>query len=347
MAKFNNQKINLLPNLLITCCLSILFFTAFIPVNAYNDSTGFEKSKDHLITCEGGAYYLYNVQVLDSDSNFNYSFHQYLNTWDEEKPMVYKSAKYPGSGSVKILLVPDSFAYSMPCNFNPVTSHFGWRGKRMHIGTDIDLETGDQVYSVMDGIVRYAGQYKGYGFCVLVRHLNGLETLYAHLSKLSVNAGDVIKNGTELGLGGTTGHSTGSHLHFEVHFMGKAINPELIFNFSKGIIKTHYLIINSDGKSKAFNPESQLEESENTSKLEDENDAADEEAVKPILEIKKVPVKKVNMPAKATQKVHKIKQGDTLYGLAKKYNTTVSQICRLNKISESTTLNIGRVLKVK
>ncbi len=333
--------------------LCFIFAISFFQIQAYSDSTGFEKNHDHLISCDGGAYYLYNAVVLKSDSDFTYSFNKYLNTWDEENPMIYKSANYPGSGAVKILLLPDSFSYSMPCVTNPVTSHYGWRGKRMHKGTDVDLETGDKVLAVMDGIVRYAGYYKGYGYCVLMRHLNGLETLYAHLSKLSVSSGDVIKHGTELGLGGTTGHSTGSHLHFEVHFMGRAINPELIFNFSQEKIKTHYLII-EDGKAKAFNPDSQTEEVENTTALdvdgehgaEEEHNHPEEDAITEKLVVKKEVTAKPKT-SNTAKKTHVVKKGDTLYSLARVNNTTVEQICKLNKIAVNATLNIGDKIRLK
>lgn len=319
-----------------TLILLVLVFTNYSFLSARDrDSSGFEMKHDQLIACDGGAYYLYNVEVLESDSDFNYSFQQYLNTWDGENPMVYKYASYPGKGSVKLLLFPDSFSYSMPCIGNPVTSHYGWRGRRMHRGTDIDLETGDQVRAVMNGVVRFAGYYKGFGYCVLMRHMNGLETLYAHMSKLSVSSGDVVNHGAELGLGGTTGHSTGSHLHFEVHFMGRAINPELIFNFQQGVIKTHYLVI-SGSQAKAYNPYSKQEEVENTSQLDESTDAGEEEAVK-VPEVVKT----------SNSKYHTVKKGDTLYNLSKRYDTTVEAICTLNKMSANTTLFLGKKLRIK
>jgi len=333
----NKQTIEISSSLKVLIFL-ILSFANYSFITARDrDSSGFEMKHDQLIACDGGAYYLYNVEVLESDSDFNYSFQQYLNTWDGENPMVYKSASYPGKGSVKLLLFPDSFSYSMPCVTNPVTSHYGWRGRRMHRGTDVDLETGDQVRAVMNGVVRFAGYYKGFGYCVLVRHMNGLETLYAHMSKLSVSSGDVVNHGEELGLGGTTGHSTGSHLHFEVHFMGRAINPELIFDFQEGVIKTHYLVI-AGSQAKAYNPDSKQEEVENTSQLDESTDAGEEEAVKAPESINKTSAK---------TKYHTVKKGDTLYSLSKKYDTTVAAICTLNKMSASSTIFLGRKLKIK
>jgi len=287
-----------------------------------------------LISCDGGAYKMYETVILKADSQFRYSFNSYLNTWDEKKPSVYKSANYPGKGTVKLLLFPDSNSFSMPCSNNLVTSHYGWRRGRMHRGTDVDLETGDEVKAVMDGVVRFAGWYSGYGYCVLIRHMNGLETLYAHLSKLKVKSGEVLDHGDILGLGGTTGHSTGSHLHFEVHFMGRAINPELIFNFGKKVVKTHYLIITEDGKAKAFNPDNNSEVIELTQKLSEDHDLATET---------KKPVSKKT----STKKYHYIRKGETLYRLSKKYHVSIDSLCKLNRIKRTTTLRIGQKIRVK
>lgn len=285
-----------------------------------------------LISCDAGAYRMYNSEILEADSLFRYSFNLYLNTWDEKKPSVYKSAKYPGQGTVKLLLFPDSGAFSMPCDNNLVTSHYGWRRGRMHRGTDIDLETGDAVRSVMDGVVRFAGWYSGYGYCVLIRHMNGLESLYAHLSKIQVQSGQVLNHGDQIGLGGTTGHSTGSHLHFELHFMGRAINPELVFDFKGKKAKTDYLIISSNGKAKAFDPETESDSEESTQSLADDHDA-ETEVAKP--------------RPKPQVKYHYVRKGESLYRISKKYKTSVSALCKLNGIRSSSTLRIGQKLRVK
>jgi murein DD-endopeptidase MepM/ murein hydrolase activator NlpD len=116
--------------------------------------------------------------------------------------------------------------YTNPFN-GPITSGFGWRDSVQHKGIDIDLNKGDKVVSAFDGMVRIAKRYGGFGNVVIIRHYNGLETVYAHLSKLKVKPGQVISAGELIGLGGSTGHSTGSHLHFEVRFKGVPINPSI------------------------------------------------------------------------------------------------------------------------
>jgi murein DD-endopeptidase MepM/ murein hydrolase activator NlpD len=113
-----------------------------------------------------------------------------------------------------------------------VTSPFGWRDSTQHQGVDIELHRGDAVSCAFDGMVRIAMRSSsGYGNVVVVRHNNGLETLYAHLYKIKVKPGDFVYAGQTLGLGGSTGHSTGAHLHFETRYKGVPINPKYFISF--------------------------------------------------------------------------------------------------------------------
>jgi murein DD-endopeptidase MepM/ murein hydrolase activator NlpD len=128
--------------------------------------------------------------------------------------------------------------YAHPC-VGRVTSGFGLRRKyRYHYGIDVKLKTGDPVYSIFDGVVRISRRSRTYGNFVVVRHYNGLETYYAHLSKLLVKPGQEIKAGETIGLGGNTGRSRGSHLHFETRYLGAPINPIDIIDFEKGQLLT-------------------------------------------------------------------------------------------------------------
>lgn len=128
--------------------------------------------------------------------------------------------------------------------FGEVTSDFGPRRYRYHYGIDIKLETGDTVFAAFDGVVRIAKYSKTYGNVVLIRHFNGLETLYAHLSKIDVEIGQEVLTGQSIGLGGNTGRSTGSHLHFEVRYKGEPINPHSIIDFKDGKLKADMLALN-------------------------------------------------------------------------------------------------------
>ncbi|MEO6304347.1 MAG: peptidoglycan DD-metalloendopeptidase family protein [Bacteroidia bacterium] len=131
-----------------------------------------------------------------------------------------------------LVLENDLLSYYVSPFKGVVTSNYGWRDKRMHNGIDIDLNKGDKVCAAFDGKVRFAKKQGGFGNVVILMHPNGLETVYAHLSKLKVKAGDIVLSGQTVGLGGNTGHSTGSHLHLEVRYKGHAVNPATIISFN-------------------------------------------------------------------------------------------------------------------
>ncbi len=139
--------------------------------------------------------------------------------------------EFPESQIIKI--ESDSLGiYAHPC-IGPVNSKFGWRDGRMHKGIDINLHKGDPVVSAFDGMVRIAHAKGAYGNVVIIRHYNGLETVYAHLSKIKVKPGQVVLAGQLIGLGGSTGRSSGPHLHFEVRFKGQALNPASVISFTE------------------------------------------------------------------------------------------------------------------
>ncbi|PKO96012.1 MAG: peptidase M23 [Bacteroidetes bacterium HGW-Bacteroidetes-7] len=126
-----------------------------------------------------------------------------------------------------------------------VTSNFGFRRWRHHYGIDLKVHRGDSVNNAFDGVVRITKRARDYGYYVLVRHFNGLETLYAHLNKITVNPGDTLKAGVPVGLGGNTGRSTGYHLHFEVRYLGNPINPNDIIDFQSFTLKNQILVLNA------------------------------------------------------------------------------------------------------
>ncbi len=206
-------------------------------------------------------------------------------------------------------------AFHMPFN-GRITSHFGWRRGRMHNGTDIDLTTGDTVKAAWGGKVRYA-KYNdgGFGNLVVIRHHNGLETFYAHLSKHLVVPNQIIEPGEALGLGGNTGHSYGSHLHFEVRFYDIPIDPESIIDFENKEVRNENLLVHRG----TFRPGAH--KSANTSN--------------------------VASSAASGGKYYRIRSGDTLSAIATRNRTTVSRLCQLNGIRPTTVLQIGRNLRIR
>ena len=187
-----------------------------------------------------------------------------------------------------------------------VTSSYGWRRYRMHKGTDVKVQVGDSIRSAWSGQVRIVGwDPRGYGYYVVVRHDNGLETIYGHLSRPLVDEYERVPAGYVIGLGGNTGRSTGSHLHLEIRYLGEAIDPAKFIDFSSGQLKN-----------------------------KDEY----------VIGIKAM---KQARAAQAAMRWHKVKSGDTLSGIAKKYGTSVRSICRLNNIKETKLLQIGQKLRVR
>lgn len=182
-----------------------------------------------------------------------------------------------------------------------VTSNFGKRNPRYHYGIDIKLQTGDTVFNAFEGTVRIARYSPSYGNVVVVRHNNGLETFYAHLSKISTPAGTHLKAGDIIGLGGNTGRSTGSHLHFEVRYKGEPIDPNDIIDFENGIAKASVFALT----------------------------ATHFEYLKDI----------------RSAKYHTVRRGDCLSKIAKRYGTSISRLCKLNKIRTSTMLRAGQKIR--
>ncbi len=206
----------------------------------------------------------------------------------------------------------DLSGYKNPLNFHHVTSPYGRRHRRPHHGVDLKLWTGDPVYAAFDGRVRVrrdAGRRRGYGKYYVIRHPNGLETLYGHLSKHIVKEGDIVKAGQLIGLGGNTGRSFGSHLHFEARFMGIPLNPEKLFDFKEGQPNMDYYTYH-----KYQSPDKRY------------GNKASKSAAKEYF---------------AKTKSHTVKKGEVLGSIAKRYGTTVAKICRANYFSKKHLLHIG------
>ena len=172
--------------------------------------------------------------------------YEHYSSWDSKKVDIYNFDPKTFQDSINIRLYDPFFGYEwkMPLDKTPVTSSFGPRWGRIHPGTDLDLNTGDPVYSGFDGIVRVRSYDRyGYGYYLVVRHKNGLETLYGHLSKFLVDVGQEVKAGDLIAKGGSTGRSTGSHLHYELRYRGLPFDPQLVYEFDEAkIIGPNYLI---------------------------------------------------------------------------------------------------------
>jgi murein DD-endopeptidase MepM/ murein hydrolase activator NlpD len=230
--------------------------------------------------------------------------------------------------------LPDTFRISlknfcMPTDSRVLTSNFGSRWGRQHKGLDIKVYIGDTIRAAFDGrvrVVRYEG--RGYGKYVVIRHDNGLETYYAHLSKQLVSEDQDVRAGDPIGLGGNTGRSTGSHLHFETRLCGIALNPALMFDFRNQDVVDDYF---------TFHKSSYQRESQIATRLRGANVGSGED----------VELATAAPAASYAQesRFHKVKKGETLFSIAKKRGTTVDTIMKLNHLKKNAKLKAGQILK--
>lgn len=245
----------------------------------------------------------------------------YYSIWDTHRVNPYRVDGRSYRDSLKLHLTdpPRQRFAKMPLNTTPITSGFAFRGYRWHFGMDLDLETGDSVKAVFDGVVRIqAWDGGGYGNYILVRHYNGLETVYGHLSKALVPVGTFVKAGQLIGYGGSTGRSTGSHLHFEVRYQGNPINPTLMYDFPGYKLRKDNFTITSA----LFNYYSRA------------------------LGHRSSGGSRSGAPSRARQTVtHKVRSGDTLSEVAEKYGVRVSTLRKLNPGVK--TLQPGKKLRIK
>ena len=223
--------------------------------------------------------------------------------WNNQYVHAYGNAIIPDTYTI------DLTGFHMPTPSTKITSPFGPRWRRMHNGLDLKVNIGDTIVAAFDGKVRIVKyERRGYGKYVVIRHDNGLETVYGHLSKQLVEENQLVKAGEVIGLGGNTGRSTGSHLHFETRFLGIAINPIYMFDFPKqDIVADTYTFRKTKGVKRAGSHDTQV--------------------------------------ADGTIRYHKVKSGDTLSRIAKLRGVSVSTLCKLNRIKPTTTLRIGQVLR--
>ena len=214
------------------------------------------------------------------------------------------------------VVVPDTFridmtGFAMPTTNTKITSKFGPRRRRMHNGIDVKVYIGDTIRAAFSGKVRMVKyERRGYGQYVVIRHENGLETIYGHLSKQLVKEDQYVEAGEVIGLGGNTGRSTGSHLHFETRFLGQAINPALLFDFEKqDIVTDAYLFKKGNNRYRRSNTSTGV------------------------------------VASNGDVQYYKVRKGDSLSRISQKTGVSIDRLCKLNGITRRTTLRVNQVLK--
>lgn len=229
----------------------------------------------------------------------------YDSNWDTRwvNPFRGTAVKFPDSCAI------DCSSFVLPIDTQlKVTSKYGPRRRRMHKGIDLKVQIGDTIRAAFDGKVRIRNfERRGYGNYLVVRHPNGLETIYGHLSKSLVNINDIVRAGEPIALGGNTGRSTGSHLHFETRFLGQAINPSEIIDFENGVPHQDKYVFRS----------------------------------------MKINGRNSNIYTSSGNQMayHRVKSGDTLGKIARMYGTSVNELCRLNGLKSTSMLRLGQSIR--
>ena len=228
--------------------------------------------------------------------------------------------------------VIDMTGFTMPINTR-ITSNFGWRGRRFHYGIDFTARTGDTIVAAFDGKVRVRDfQRGGYGNYLVLRHPNGLETVYAHLSAFLVEQDEFVHSGQPIGLAGSTGRSTGPHLHFETRMMGLVINPNRLIDFVYGVAHRDEYTITAATFGRTRNNSSLPRSGSIATHLQASVDNSTGSTSNAFV-------------AGAVQH-HRVRSGDTLSAIARRHGTTARRIAELNNISVNSTLRVGQNLRV-
>ena len=220
----------------------------------------------------------------------------------------------------------DDSTYASPISRKKVvTSRYGWRWGRAHQGIDIDLITGDSLFAMFDGVVRMAVYNGGLGHAVVIRHYNGLETTYAHMSRYAVKANDSVRKGQYIGKGGRSGNARGSHLHLVVSYKGQYIHPDYLFEFDdtnkvhgkelfvmRPWTKAYYYSSRRLPKIDLITSEEELTEFEDREK-----------------------------------RLYIVKKGDTLSRISRRNNVTIEALCKSNSIKRNSVLRVGQKLIIE
>ena len=264
-----------------------------------------------------------------------------------------------------LMLVQDANnPFVMPCQFEKIKTTYGeTKNGGFHPGIDLKTEPQTLVKSCFDGVVRMATYYGDYGLMVVVRHYNGLETVYAHLDKLCVTPHQIVKAGQVIGQTGTTGNTKECILHFETRFMNEYFDPELVIDFEEeDVLQNNMALMSRDfniisleevgnwkpaapkpsaapAAKPAVNQEVKQEVATQPKKQE-----AEEETVE---ETPKTETVNPTTTPQETAVYHTVKAGENLYRISVKYNTTVDNILKLNNLKNADKIVEGQKLRVK
>lgn len=301
--------------------ISLALGLTIVGVNAQQKSSRSSHTNAHKDLIAKQTSVKEQIKLIDDDTFIDLGFEEY-----EPEPDIYtegwnsKSVNPFNSSDVPQTAVIDVRNYAMP-HYGKMTSPYGWRKRfgRMHKGVDINIRSNDTIYAAFDGKVRLTNyEARGYGNYIILRHPNDLETVYGHLNKFLVKRDQYVKAGDPIGLGGSTGRSTGPHLHFETRYMGYAINPSAIFDFANHTTHTDTYTFDKNRYKEARNYAPSKSEQKNTYKS-----------------------------GKKERTTYTVKAGETLTKIAKKNGISVTTLCKLNGLKKTDKIKPGDKLKIK
>ncbi|MBQ9891546.1 MAG: peptidoglycan DD-metalloendopeptidase family protein [Bacteroidales bacterium] len=275
--------------------------------------------------------YMRDPSVLDKEKVFK-------ENWNTETTNPYRITEDQLPAEWTLWVVDTLDSYCCP-NKTQFSSRYGYRHGRRHTGIDLPYPTGTPVYAAFDGKVRVSDYTGGYGNLIIIRHANGLETFYGHLKESKVKPGDWVHAGDVIALGGSTGRSSGPHLHFETRYKGLSFDPMWLIDFNTGVLRHRLFRL----KRSWFSPGCRYFQQDDDEDVIAEGDEADRIAAE---EKAKKEAAAREAAARAAIRYHTVRSGETLSSIARKHGTTVNTLCRLNGIKPTTTLQIGRRLRV-
>ena len=252
----------------------------------------------------------------------------YGGLWPRQHVQAYGNRVQPPTD-----FVIDMYGFSMPI-YTRVTSNFGWRSGRFHYGVDFQARTGDTIFAAFDGKVRVRDfQRGGYGNFLVLRHPNGLETVYAHLSRFLVERDEFVRSGQPIGLAGSTGRSTGPHLHFETRMLGLPINPNRLIDFENQVAHRDEYKITAATFGRTTNNSAVPHTGSQAVALQASVNASVGSTS--------------NAFVAGAVVTHRVVSGDTLGAIARRHGTTAAAIARLNNMNVNATIRVGQTLRVR
>ena len=294
------------------------------------------------------------------------SYNLYLQDWNNEYLKIKSlGISFGNNDDIKIILVEShNNAFAMPCDLYRITSKYGNRKGGMHTGIDLALAKGAPIRCCFDGVVRMAKEYSSYGKTVVVRHYNGLETVYAHLDSIYVQPNEMVRAGQQVGTAGNSGRASGVHLHFETRFLYEHFDPEKMIDFGSGDLISNILTIAKseldfdtapEAPATAQTPAPTPTPTPAPTTANNNAPATANNAPATTTTTTNPTPKPATQPApnntannnNSGSVIHTVVSGDTLYGIARKYGTTVDKLLKLNNITEDSKLQLGQKIRVK